>query len=367
MNLGNEVIVKNFHVLSGAHIVTKVEKDGKVYFKITKSDGTTPDVENQQVTTDQFCLESIKRIRLTKPEGAKFHKWEITAPTLATGSSASDYADKNGVLYTVYMHFENLFGYGITDRWEKFATIKAKVTRPATVNTSNVTSANNTAKAAFVTDLAARINAQYINGNKPIIATADTTNYKVVITDNTFAMQTPTRRRMEIGADPQPVQMYLTTNIIDGEDTSWASEVRTAAEHTNANGILMPMKYAGVVDTSKTYKNDYLIWGLEKVSQLNSTESMADPCTGFIGYDSVMDNAQLNTNNYWVLDIAYETLPKMGVPSGRNLKELSFAAVAGTSDAVPTVLTNLLAGLGYELDSNGEVVPITPEDTSSNG
>lgn len=367
MNLGNEVIVKNFHVLSGAHIVTKFEKDGKVFFKITKSDGTKPDVENQRVTTDQFCLESIKRIRLTMPEAPKFKKWEISAPVLASGTSATDYADKDGVLYTVYMHFENLFGYGITDRWEKFAAIKAKVTKPATINSSNVTSANNTAKAAFVTELAARINAQYIEGNKPISATADTTNYKVIITDNTYAMQTPTRRRMEIGAYPQPIQMFLTTNIIDGDDASWASEVKTAAEHTTADGIKMPMKYAGVVDSTKAYKNDYLIWGLEKVSQLNSTENMADPCTGFIGYDSVMDNAQLNANNYWVLDIAYETLPKMGVPSGRNLKELSFAAVAGTSDAAPAVLTNLLEGLGYELDSNGEVVPITPEDTTSNG
>ena len=305
MNLGNEVIVKNFHVLKSGHKVVAVKKDNLVYLKVQTSAGGDPTDDSQKITTDQFCLESIKRVRLTKPDGPVFKKWEITIPTLGN----------NGTLYTVYMHFTNLYGYGITDRWEKFATVAKK--------------ASHTTKCKFAYELANQINNQYIKGMRPVKATAyngstalDSTNYAsqsdgtkvyIKIEDNTYSMQTPSRRRMEMNMDPQPIQMYLTTNILEGADASWANEVSTAA----ATG----KKYDGVADTAKTYKNAYLIWGLEKVSQLNSTETMADPCTGFIGYDSVMDNESLNSANYYVLDIAYETLPKMGVPSGRNLKE----------------------------------------------
>lgn len=366
MNLGNEVIVKNFHVLKSGQQVAQHSKDGKIYFTIDDVTGSGASaVHTPVLTTDQFCLDWVKRVRLKKPASPAFKKWEITAPSLTI--SAGEHK-----LLTVYMHFTNLFGYGIADRWEKFATISVE---------------NGTTKKQIAFDLAERINAQYIHGMKPVVAkaydvttssntytqittrptTADASGhvYKVVIEDNTFAIQTPTRRRMERNMDPQPVQMTITTNILEGENSSWAVEVKTANDNQKA--------YAGVIDTSKTYKNAYLIWGLEKVSQLNSTESMGDPCTGFIGYDSVMDgliDSEMNPtsgHNYWVLDIAYETLPKMGVPSGRNLKELSFAAVAGASDAAPTVLTSILTAMGLSVDANGEVIPTPAESSSSNG
>lgn len=341
MNLGNEVIVKNFHVLTSNHSVAKFENDGKVYFKIT--DGAN--AENN-LTTDQFNPKMIKRIRLTCPTAPVFKKWEISAPTLASGTTNDTYSDKNGLLFTVYMHFTNLYGYGLTDRWEKFATIKATVVKPNTINQANVTSANNTAKADFVTKLAAMINNQYILGMKPIVAVADTTNYKVVITDNTYTMQAPNRRRMEYMMDPQPIEMWLSTNILENADASWCNEVATAA----AAG----KQYKGVANTDQVYKNDYLIWGLEKVSQMKSTMPMPDPCSGFIGWDSIMDTQTLNTKTYWVLDIAYETLPIMGVPSARNLKELSLAAAVASEDSPttpPSVLTTILNSLGFNFDS----------------
>ena len=351
MNLGNEVNVKNFHVLKSGQVVTAVMKEGKVYFKIQDVDTSTdPDTYTDVLTTDQFCLESIKRVRLTKPTSCVFKKWEISIP----GSLPAA-----GTLLTVYMHFTNLYGYGITDRWEKFATVAV---------TTGITGAQ------VAWDLAERINAQYIQGMRPVKATAynnsnaltsrpansvSAVSPKVVITDNTYTMQTPTRRRMERNMDPQPIEMFITTNILEGADTSWASEVATAA----SNG----KKYDGVADTSKTYKNAYLIWGLEKVSQLNSTETMADPCTGFIGYDSVMDGLvdgemdASNVHNYWVLDIAYETLPKMGVPSARNLKEVSFAAVEDTEGTAPVVLTDILAEIG------GEYTPVVATPVATRG
>lgn len=384
MNLGNEVIVKNFHVLNGVKsttegsgqsaVTTVVEpdvlakkKDGHVHFLVrekTTVGSNAATYGDTELTTDQFCLDWIKHVRLTKPASPAFKKWEITAPGLSIDSG-------DHKLLTVYMHFTNLFGYGIADRWEKFATISVE---------------NGTTKKQIAFDLAERINAQYIHGMKPVVAkaydvttssntytqitTRPTTSdasghaYKVVIEDNTFAIQTPTRRRMERNMDPQPVQMTITTNILEGENSSWAVEVKTANDKQTA--------YAGVVDTSKTYKNAYLIWGLEKVSQLNSTESMGDPCTGFIGYDSVMDgliDSEMNPtsgHNYWVLDIAYETLPKMGVPSGRNLKELSFAAPEASSNTVPTVLTSILTALGLQYNSTTHQVEPTSANVSAN-
>lgn len=358
MQLGNEVIVKNFHVLKSGNKVVAVEKDNLVYLKVQTSAGGVPTDDSQRITTDQFCKDWIKRIRLTKPAGPVFKKWEITIPTLGD----------NGTLYTVYMHFTNLYGYGITDRWEKFATVAKK--------------AAHTTKCKFAYELANQINNQYIKGMQPVKATAyndstalDSSNYAsqsdgtkvyIKIEDNTYSMQTPTRRRMEMHMDPQPIQMYLTTNILspDTDPTSWASEVSTAA----ATGKV----YDGVVDSAKTYKNAYKIWALEKVSQLNSTETMADPCTGFIGYDSVMDgilDSEMDSStghDYYVLDIAYETLPKMGVPSGRNLKELSFAAVAGTGDVVPTVLTDILAELGAANWTPTVATPVATRGTGAN-
>lgn len=379
MQLGNEVIVKNFHVLNGVKSTTEgsgqsavttvvepdvaaVKKDGNVYFKVrekTTVGSNSPTYGDTELTTDQFCIDWIKQVRLTKPLAPKFKKWEITMPTLSITAGDTQ-------LFTVYMHFTNLYGYGITDRWEKFATVSANST---------------TKKSQLAFDLAEQINAQYIMGMKPIIAKAydyasssatsgtqitsrpstDTSGhvYKVVIEDNTFTMQTPTRRRLEMHMDPQPIQMYITTNILDPANSpdSWAAEVVAA---TNAH-----KQYTGVVDTSKVYKNDYLIWGLEKVSQLNSTETMADPCTGFIGYDSVMDNAELNTTNYWVLDIAYETLPKMGVPSGRNLKELSFAAPEKNSTTAPDALTAVLTALGLQYNTTSHQVEPTSANVSA--
>ena len=341
MQLGNEVIVKNFHVLKSGQVVAITKKDGKVYFKIQDVDTTTdPDTYTDVLTTDQFCLESIKRVRLTKPTSCVFKKWEVTIPASLPAA---------GTLLTVYMHFTNLNGYGITDRWEKFATVAV---------TSNVNTCKKVAQA-----LAAQINAQYIQGMKPVTASATgtgdaSTDWKVVITDNTYPMQTPTRRRLEMHMDPQPIQMYITTNILEGDDTSWASEVSTEA----AAG----KKYEGVPNSSQSYKNDYLIWCLEKVSQLNSTETMADPCTGFIGYDSVMDNESLNSSNYYVLDIAYETLPKMGVPSGRNLKEVSFAAAEATGGVVPTVLTDILADMGVSTYTPTVATPVATRGTGAN-
>lgn len=325
MNLGNEVIVKNFHVLKSGHKLTAVPTDnGMVYLKVQTDAGAVPTDESQRITTDQFCKAWIKHARLTKPSTPVFKKWEITVPSTLPDP---------GTLLTVYMHFTNLYGYGITDRWEKFATVVVK---------SGETAAN------VATKLAAQINNQYINGMRPISASASSN--KVTLVDNTYTMQTPTRRRMEMHMDPQPIQMTITTNILEGDDVSWATEVSTA----NASNE----SYAGIVDADKSYKNDYLIWGLEKVSQLNSTEHMADPCTGFIGYDSVMDNAQLNTANYYVLDIAYETLPKMGVPSGRNLKEVSFAALP--DDAATAFNSTMLTALGI----SGLVFPVaTPTFT----
>ena len=88
MQLGNEVIVKNFHVLESGDSVSAVQKDGKVYFKVT--DTNSKDI----LTTDQFCLESIKRVRLTKPTSCVFKKWEITIPSSLPAA---------GSLLTVYM------------------------------------------------------------------------------------------------------------------------------------------------------------------------------------------------------------------------------------------------------------------------
>ena len=223
MNLGNEVIVKNFHVLKSGHKVVAVKKDNLVYLKVQTSGGDVPTDDSQKITTDQFCLESIKRIRLTKPAGPVFKKWEITIPTLGN----------NGTLYTVYMHFTNLYGYGGTDTWEKFATVGKK--------------SSHTTKCKFAYELANQINNQYIKGMQPVKATAynDTTaltaaNYTtesdgtkvyIKIEDNTYSMQTPTRSRMEMHMDPQPIEMFITTNILspDTDPTSWASEVSTAA------------------------------------------------------------------------------------------------------------------------------------------
>ncbi len=371
MNLGNEVIVKNFHVLKTGQEVVDQKKDGRIYFKIQKAGGPTTDAERAEViTTDQFCLDWIKRVRLSRPTAPVFRKWEITMPDIRVNADADATPAVTGTdgvipgtLLTVYMHFTNLYGYGLTDRWEKFATIMVK---------------NNSTKGSLASDMAAEINNQYIKGMKPINATADTTNGKVILEDNTFPEQRPTRRRMEMQMDPQPIEMYITTNLVtkyagrvdsvDEDEWQWAPEVATATQAHK--------QYNGVEDTAKSYNNAYLIWGLEKVSQMNSVETMADSCSGFAGWDSVMDGlidgAMLNANaaDYWVLDIAYETLPKMGAPSSRNLKELSFACVGtgkGKTATPPTQLTAVLTALGLQYNSTTkQVEPITVNTSGGN-
>ena len=345
MNLGNEVIVKNFHVLVDGDTVTAAKKDGKIYFKISNSAHA-----DEGITTDQFCLDWIKRVRLTKPTSVPVKKWEITMPT-----SGGNLTPEVGSLLTVYMHFTNLYGYGITDRWEKYATVTVK--------------SNDTAE-TLAKRLAKTIENQYIKGMKPIKAVAQEVSsaWKVILTDNTFEMQRPTRRRLEMGMDPQPIEMYITTNILEDEDASWCPEVANAAAHVDALGNPAPQRYDGIVDSTKTYHNAYLIWGLEKVSQLNSTETMCSK--GFAGWDSKMDamfEAAMSTTNgkdFFVLDIAYETLPKMGVPSARNLKELSFAAEANNG-AAPLILKDILTELGYTYADNHEgIAPDTNEETN---
>lgn len=358
MNLGNEVIVKNFHVLVDGETVTATKKDGQIYFKISNSSD-----DDQNITTDQFCLDWIKRVRLTKPTSEPFKKWEITMPV-----------DGNGVLtpavgsiLIVNMHFTNLYGYGVTDRWDKHGE-------------ATIVDSQDTAQ-ALSARLAGDINSQFVDGMRPIIATSEQVSNKwaVVIRDNTFGMQRPTRRRLEMGMTPQPIEMYITTNVLpytaenpnrDIADMrkSWCVEVATAASRTDSLGHPIPRKYDGIVDSTKTYHNAYLIWGLEKVSQLNSTETMCSK--GFAGWDSKMDamfEAAMSTTNgkdFFVLDIAYETLPKMGVPSARNLKELSFAAEANNG-AAPQILKDILTELGYTYADNHEgIAPDTNEGTN---
>lgn len=370
MKFSNEVNVKNFHVLDNNHKASvKVTNNGEAYILVKDGDGNT------LYSTDKFRLSDVKYGHISVPSVPSFKKWSITIPATPAPPHT---------LYTVYMHFTNLYGYGITDRWEKYATITMK-NAWVTPNTSSSTGYKwaTGGQAEFANALAKQINAQYIKGMKPIEATIsnytcyklvtkdkataeETTTYEyhdsapsnvaysanttdgktytalgpvILLTDATFDQQKKNinRRALEKGFEPQPIEMYISTNILEYadpnnpektivEDESWCKEVADAASN-EIEGTLAPRQYNGEVDDSKVLKNAYLIWMMEKISALNSFETMPCGCDGFLGYDTVMDNTSLEPDtNYCVLDIHYETLPKAGMPANRNLKDLSFAA-----------------------------------------
>lgn len=339
----NEVTNRQVFVLNGTTNTAEVVKQlgaNKVYFKYQEPN-------RKLISTDTIQIGQIRHIRISKPSGAVFKKWEFSVPKTSELT-----ADRRGCLYQVFMHFRDFMGY---DQYhEKFASI---VLSNRIINDSNPTT-------AFANELAARINAQYINGVKPVTASViagnSSTAAKIKI-EEVLDFQYPTLVKMQRRIFPAPSNMYITTNILEGEDESWSKEVAESAKQ----------RLEGTANV--TFKNNYLVWRMERQAVLDRNEMvLPDMCDPFMPAELVMDGASFETaggggEDLYFLDIAYWTQPK-DVHAAVNNKEITFCSKS-ISDLIKIAAElGTKVGTATDINNNNHAIVFEPKsvlDTAS--
>lgn len=348
----NEVTNRQVFVVDTTHTVEAKEQRSmnKIGFLYTELNG-------KQISTDMIQMGQIRQIRISKPAGAVFKKWTLSVP----GSTVLTAANQ-GKNFQVYMHIRDFMGY---DQYhEKFASIAlsskilgASSSNPVVVKdpSDGTTQSCTTSALAFAHELKKRINAQYINGYRPVKATVQ--SGKIVI-EEVLDFQYPTLRKMERRIFPTPCNMYITTNFLEGEDQSWSAEVASAPNQ----------RLEGVANV--TFKNSYLVWRMERQATLDRNEMvLPDVCDPFLPTDLVMDNETWQTgpnngNDYYFLDIAYWTQPK-DVHAAVNNKEITFCSK--TLSHLTAIANMIGTQIGNDSDITSSVHSIRYEPKSQLG
>ena len=351
----NEVTNRQVFVLDGSANTAEAVKQlgmNKVYFKYKEPNGKT-------ISTDSIQMGQIRHIRITKPAGAVFKKWVLTIDT------ASLISGNVGKIFQLFMHFRDFMGYDQCH--EKSASfvlskrmISASSGTPYKVKEPDGSVVSCTSvQMAVAYELKNRINAQYNNGVQPVVAKVVSGN-KIEITEN-LEHQYPTKSKMERRIFPAPSNMYITTNILEGEDASWVEEVAKDSKQ----------RLEGTDNV--TFKNNYLVWRMERQAVLDRNEMvLPDMCDPFMPAELVMDGASFETaqgggEDLYFLDIAYWTQPK-DVHAAVNNKEITFCSKTFADlKAIANILGTQI-GTDTDIDNNNHAIVFEPKsvlDTAS--
>lgn len=111
---------KHFYVVTGSAGVAKKALAGTDKFRLNIHEGgnAAGTASNVTATTDIFDKNLIKDVRVSTPKGIATRTWTINIHGNPVANTT----------YKLYFYIEDLYGFGIQDRWDRVASYKATST-----------------------------------------------------------------------------------------------------------------------------------------------------------------------------------------------------------------------------------------------
>ena len=111
---------KHFYVVTGSAGVAKKALAGTDKFRLNIHEGgnAAGTASNVTATTDIFDKNLIKDVRVSTPKGIATRTWTINIQGNPVANTT----------YRLYFYIEDLYGFGVQDRWDRVASYKATST-----------------------------------------------------------------------------------------------------------------------------------------------------------------------------------------------------------------------------------------------
>lgn len=278
-------------------------------------------------TTDIIDRKLIKRAKVSEVKPTYYRKWVVNPMTSVSA----------GKTYSLYFYLENMYGFGLMDRWDLVATHTA-------TSTDTVASV----MAALKTDLDGKLNPTYADTplKNDFTVTVDNSTNVITVAENPNSKTFKQLNEMALRMHDNPYVYDVTLSTYDGEAV-WGSNAKRILPQNTAN---VYVSAAQKVLAMELYflRNRADLYDLTKdfnVSILNDT------------------NTDTSATSYYTVDIDYAFSDTQGYTYHSD-KQLSIAVPGAQSspyDSTAKAIMNAIVG-----DTVDSLAAIVNDDTIGN-
>lgn len=271
-------------------------------------------------TTDIINRKLIKRAKVNEVKPIYYRKWVVNPMSSVSA----------GKTYRLYFYLENMYGFGIQDRWDLVASHTA-------TSTDTVASV----MAALKTDLDGKLNPTYADTplKNDFTVSVDNSTNVITVAENPNSKTFRQLNEMALRMHDNPYVYDVTLSTYDG-DTVWGSNARRILPQNTAN---VYVSAAQKVQAMELYflRNRADLYDLTKdfnVSILNET------------------NTNTSATSYYTVDIDYAFSDTQGYTYHSD-KQLSIAVPGAANSPYDSAAKTLMnAIVGNTVDSLAAIV-----------
>lgn len=312
MSVFSDNQTKHFYALKSTndYAVTALAGQSDIIRVMLYKDSTAKTANEAMATTDIIDRRLIKRAKVNEVKPTYYRKWVVNPMTSVTA----------GKTYSLYFYLENMYGFGLMDRWDVAAT-----------HTATSTDTVATVMAALKTDLDSKLNPTYADTplkNDFTVAVDNSTNV-ITVAENPNSKTFKQLDAMALRMHDNPYVYDVTLSTYDGEAV-WGSNAKRILPQNTAN---VYVSAAQKVQAMELYF-------------LRNRADLYDLTSDF--YTSILNetNTDLTATSYYTVDIDYAFSDTQGYTYHSD-KQLSIAVPGAQSspyDSTAKAIMNAIVG-----------------------
>lgn len=278
-------------------------------------DSTAKSANEAMATTDIINRKLIKRAKVNEVKPTYYRKWVVNPMTSVSA----------GKTYSLYFYLENMYGFGLMDRWDLVATHTA-------TSTDTVASV----MSALKTDLDGKLNPTYADTplKNDFTVSVDNSTNVITVAENPNSKTFKQLNEMALRMHDNPYVYDVTLSTYDGEAV-WGSNARRILPQNTAN-----------VYVSAAQK----VLAME-LYFLRNRADLYDLTSNF--NTSILNETNTDTSaaSYYTVDIDYAFSDTQGYTYHSD-KQLSIAVPGATSGTASKPATDLMEAIvGQTIDT----------------